>query len=104
MDRRSWAAMIAAAAVLVPAAASAQVAVFRGGSDAEDVPPLPIVRGSAVEAALALPAAEEEGLVILSGERLWLVDTDRGTVTACEVRSTTSVSSRRVRCTDTSLP
>jgi hypothetical protein len=78
--------------------ATGQVAVYRGRT--ASVPAaVPIYRGSAIPPARAPaspagPPAEVEG-----GQRLWLVDRDRGTLTACRLVSTFTVGRDAIRCT-----
>lgn len=104
-----------AALLLAPAAALAEggpgrppgaggpVAVYRGTR--ADVPPaVPVYRGR--PAAVATPAEEAPAgpELLAAGNRLWIVDRDTGTLTACRVGATTRVGRDRVRCVERELP
>jgi hypothetical protein len=84
-------------------ARTGQVAVYRGQS--ANVPAaVPVYRGSAIQPARiptgpAPVTAQAEG-----GRRLWLIDRERDTLTACRLVSTFTVGVDAIRCTRRSLP
>lgn len=69
-------------------AAEPDVLVLRGRS------------GSPPAAPMAAPAAP----IPLAGDRLWLVDRERGRLVGCRLERTTQVGERRIRCAERTLP
>jgi hypothetical protein len=84
-----------------------QVATYRGTR--ANVPPiLPVYRGSSDAGRASAPIGPAEGEtspeVLAAGSRLWIVDRDEGTLTACRLGPTAYVGRDRVRCTRRGLP
>lgn len=102
-----------------PTAARAPVAVYRGGRASvppavavyrgtrASVPPaVPVYRGDpaptpALDEAEVVPEGPE---YLAAGNRLWVVDREARSLTACRVQATTQVGRDRVRCVARGLP
>jgi hypothetical protein len=89
-----------------PAGTGGPVAVYRGTRT--NVPPtIPVYRGSSAaahQATVETPAVAASPELLAAGNRLWIVDRDAGTLTACRLGATTRIGRDRVRCTRRDLP
>jgi hypothetical protein len=80
-----------------------QVVVHRG-RDADLPSAVPVHRGHAAAPARAPAEPTPATALVEGGRRLWLVDRDRGTLTACRLVSTSTVGRDAIRCTRRRLP
>lgn len=83
--------------------ASAQQVLQPGAADTDDAAPT-VLRGSAVAPRPAPPPTDPGRWQIAAGDDLWLVDPAAGEVVACNLRGTSTVGVRIVRCYTDDLP
>jgi hypothetical protein len=110
---RIAAAVVLAALTAATAQAQAQdggAVVVQRGTQSETVRfttagGVTVERGQpAAKAAVLLEAAGLPPIsVVAAGDTLWIVDEDGSRLRACEVRATTQVGERTIRCTETAL-
>lgn len=89
-----------------PAGTGDPVALYRG-TRANVPPSVPVHRGSSAAGSAAAPvgaAAERPPEFLAAGSRLWIVDRDGDTLTACRLGPTYRVGRDRVRCVARDLP
>ena len=107
---------VIAAAILVaepPAARSAErdaVTVYRGASATTQHfhagGPLLVQRGAPVKTRAYAAKADDGSQTrhVLAGERLWVVDSQAGSLTTCALRKSIQVGFRDIRCYTRALP
>ncbi len=66
-------------------------------------PDVSVLRGRPGPPPAAAPSAAPAPVTLLAGERLWLVDRDRGRILGCRLERTTQVGERRIRCAERTL-
>lgn len=105
-------AAMALAAFTAPAAAqdAGSVIIYRGAQAEtvrfDDRGGVTVVRGqpAAQPAEPAYPAARRKVDRTVAGDTLWIVDGEADRLFACELRRTTQVGGRRIRCIERALP
>ena len=90
-----------------PPGPSDQVATYRG-TRANVPPTVPVYRGNSDAGSgtgQAVPAGgETQPELLAAGNRLWIVDREGGTLTACRLGPSYQVGRDRVRCASRDLP
>ncbi len=66
-------------------------------------PDVLVLRGRPGSPPPAVPMAAPAAPTPLAGDRLWLVDRDRGRLVGCRLERTTQVGERRIRCAERTL-